>query len=160
MQYKTRLDVHQIDSINLGMYRSPFDKIVDLGGIEVAPVDQSGYVWKFTHPASGEKGRLLHMEGYLGDQPVVISARGMAYMITRQHFTLALAFPSPPRGMWLTDSNHKILPREDLSFLPPGWPREMIKKVIRLRFHKIIIIDESFLLRQIGLRSPDSPQRL
>ena len=160
MQYKTRLDVHQINSINLGMYRTPFDKIVDLGGIHVEPADRSGYVWKFAHPGSGEKGRLLHVEGYLGEQGVVISGRGMAYMITRQHYTLALAFPSPPRGMWLTDANHKILPREDDSFVPAEWPKGLIKMVIRLRFRKIIIIDESFLLRQIGLRTPDSPQRL
>lgn len=160
MQYKTSLDVHQIESINLGMYRSPFDKIIDLGGIQIEPADRSGYVWKFDHPGSGEKGRLLHMEGYLSERGVVISGRGMAYMITRQHYTLALAFASSPRRMWLTDSNHKILPREDVSFLPPEWPREMIKKVIRLHFRKIVIIDESFLLRQIGLRSPDSPQRL
>ncbi len=79
-------------------------------------------------------------------------------MITRQHFALALAFPSPPHTMWLTDANHKILPREDVSFLPAEWPREMVKKVIRLRFRKIIIIDESFLLRKIGLRTPDGPQ--
>lgn len=158
MQYRTRLDVHRIDSINLGMYRSPFDKIVDLGGILIEPADQSGNVWKFAHPASGEKGRLLHVEGYLGERGVVMSGRGMAYIITRQHFALALAFPSPPRGIWLTDANHKVLPRDDVSFLPSEWPRGMIKKVIRLRFRKIIIIDESFLLRQIGLRSPDSPQ--
>lgn len=158
MAQKTQLDVHQISSVNLGIYRAQFDRIVELGGIRIQPTDETGCIWKFAHPDSGERGRLLHVEGYLGGNGVVMSGRGMAYLITRQRFALALAFPSAPRTMWLTDANHKKLPRDDESLLPGGWPQEMIKSVIRLRFRKILIIDEAYLLRQIGLRSPDGLQ--
>lgn len=157
MQHKTRLDVHRINSVNVGIYRAKFNQVVDLGGIKLVPDDRTGCVWQFSHPGSGERGRMLHVDGYLGDNSVVMSGKGMAYMITRQQFALALAFPNSPRTMWLTEGNHKILPKNDVGMFPPEWPREMIKSVIRLRLRKIVIIDESFLLRQIGLRTPDSP---
>jgi hypothetical protein len=154
MPSKTRLDVHQIQSVNIGLYRTAFDKIVDLAGFQIQPTDQSGWVWEFQRPDSGGPGRLLHVEGFLSGGGVTISVEGTAYMITRQHFTLALAFPSAPRNMWLSDSNHKVLPKDDELSLPAGWPRELVAKVIRSRFRKVVIIDESFLLQKIGLRTP------
>ena len=156
MQRKTRLDVHQIQAVNLGMFRSAFDRIVELSGFQMQPGDNTGCVWNFQHPESGERGRLLHVEGYLGKGGINISVNGMAYLITRQHFTLALAFPSAPRTMWLTDSNHKVLPNGGEKQFPAEWPKEMIKRVIRSRFRKVVIIDESYLLQKIGLRTPAS----
>ncbi len=154
MPSKIRLDVHQIQAVNIGLYRTAFDKIVNLSGFEIRPADQSGCVWEFQRPDSGGPGRLLHVEAFLSGGGVTMSVEGTAYMITRQHFTLALAFPSAPRNMWLNESNHKVLPKDDESSLPPGWPPELVAKVIRSRFRRVVIIDESFLLRKIGLRAP------
>ena len=151
---KNRLDVHQIDSTNLGLYRDSFDRVVELSGFQLQPVQGSGYIWEFQHPPSNERGRLLHVEGFLRDSGMAMSVKGTAYLVTRQDFTLALAFPTSPRSLWLTDGKYKVIPKDEERAYPSAWPHEMVAKIVRSRFRKVVIIDESYLLRMIGLRTP------
>ena len=150
-----KIDIHQIQSVNLGIIRTPFDRVMEVSGFSVRPVEGDASVWDFHHTASGEKGRLLHMEGFLGKRPVAVNGRGQAYLITRQGFTLALMFPSAPRRMKLNQANFKVLPPIAGKHYPQAWPAEMVSKVIRSRFRTIVLLDEAYLLKKIGLREPD-----
>ncbi len=154
MVRKNRLDVHQIDTTNLAVYRDSFDRVMELSGFQLKPVPGTNFVWEFQHPPTSERGRLLHVEGYLRDGNVSMSVNGIAYMITRQDYTLALVFPTSPRTVWLTESNHKVLPKDGQKAYPATWPKELVAKIIRFRFRKLVIIDESYLLQLIGLRAP------
>ena len=149
---KNRLDVFPVHATNLGVLRDPFDKVVELSGFQLKPVGNSHCIWDFQHAESQEKGRLLHVEGFLGGGLVSMSVSGTAYMVTRQDFTLALLFSSQPRGMWLNDAKYKVLPKDESKFFPPEWPKEIISRIIRARFRTVVILDESVLLKKIGLR--------
>lgn len=152
MLRKNRVDVHNVQSTNLGIYREPFDKVVELTGFRLTPVQNSHCIWDFQHSESNEKGRLLHVQGFLAGGMVTMSARGTAYMVTRQNFTLALLFSSPPRGMWLSEEKFKVLPKESSRAYPPDWPQDLISKIIRARFRTVVILNEAALLEKIGLR--------
>lgn len=152
MLRKNRLDVFPVHNTNLGVLRDTFDKVVELSGFHLKPVENSHCIWDFQHAESQEKGRLLHVEGFLGAGLVSMSVRGTAYMVTRQDFTLALLFSTQPKGMWLTEAKYKVLSKEQPKLFPPEWPKEIISRIIRARFRTVIILDESVLLKEIGLR--------
>lgn len=151
---KSRLDVHHVQSTYIGIYREPFDKVMEISGFRLKPVERSNCVWEFHHPGSNERGRLLHVEGFLTEELVSMSVKGTAYMVTRQDYTLALLFSSPARAMWLSQSNYKVLPKDGAGICPEEWPREMVARVIRSRFRTVLVLDEAFLLEKIGLRPP------
>lgn len=153
-QRKNLLDVFKINAVQLGIFRDPFDRVVELEGFVLTPVQGRSEIWEFKNPVTGQRGRLLNVGGYLGDEPVSLNTEGRAYMITRQDFTLALLFPGTPRRIKLNQTRYKIVPGDTgkKSLSPFNWPGELVARVIRLRFRNIFILEEEFLLRQIGLR--------
>ena len=136
----------------LGVFRDRFDRVVELQGFELTPVQGTSEVWNFRNPLSGQRGRLLNVAGYLDDAPISLTTWGRAYMITRQDYTLALLFPGAPRRIKLNQARYKVLDVNTKPPYPRHWPTGLVTRVIRLRLRNIIILDESFLLRQIGLR--------
>ena len=136
----------------LGVFRDRFDRVVELQGFELTPVEGASEVWNFRNPLSGQRGRLLNVKGYLDDAPISLTTRGRAYMITRQDYTLALLFPGAPRRIKLNQARYKVLDVNAKPRYPRHWPTGLVTRVIRMRLRNIIILDESFLLRQIGLR--------
>ncbi len=157
MLRRNRIDVHPVQSTNLGVVRESFDKVVEFSGFQLKQVEHSHCIWDFHHPESNEKGRLLHVEGFFAGGLISMSVRGTAYLVTRQDFTLALFFSSRPRGMWLNEERYKILPRQAGKSFPPEWPLAMVSRIIRARFRTVVILDEAALLEQIGLRPLGTP---
>ena len=151
-----KVDIHQIHSINLGLNRESFERVVDLSGFLLTPFGDTHYIWDFQHPETGEQGRLLHVEGFLGGGGVSFSVKGQAYLITRQGLTLALLFPISSRRKILNPAAYKIIPKTKKKIIPVSWPLEMVSKVIRSNFRQVVIINESFLLEKIGLKTTKS----
>ena len=152
-QRKNLLDIYPVGSGHVGIFRDPFEKVMELEGFELTPTENASEIWEFSHPDSGIRGRLLNVEGFLGDEPVSLTTRGRAYMITRQNFTLALLFPGSPRRLKLSESRFKVVAKDsDPGAVLAAWPAAAIDKVIRHRFRNIVILEEAFLLQQIGLR--------
>ena len=149
---KNLLDVYRVNSYQLGVYRESFDKVMQLEGMELTPYEDVSAVWNFRNPTTGQRGRLLNIGGYLSDEPISLNTKGRAYMITRQDFTLALLFPGVPRRYKLNTTRYKLVPKEKQSVFPENWPEELIVRVIRFRFRNVAILNEGFLLREIGLR--------
>jgi len=153
-QRRNLLDIHRVHDLHLGIYREPFDRVMELGGLELKPVNGAPEVWEFRDPASPLHGRLLNVEGFLHPDPVALTTRGRAYMVTRQDFTLALLLPGAPWRLQLARTRHKPVALEGALPYPGEWPRELVSRVIRARFRTIVILDEAYLLQQIGLRAP------
>lgn len=153
-QRKNVLDVYRVHGHNLGVFREAFDRVMELEGFELMPVAGAPEVWEFRNLASGQRGRLLNVAAFLHPDPVALTTRGRTYMITRQDFTLALLFPGASWRLRLNQTRHKTLALDGRPLFPDQWPRELVSRVIRARFRTIVILNESFLLQQIGLRSP------
>jgi hypothetical protein len=153
-QRKNLLDVYRVHGVHLGVFREAFDRVVELEGFELTPAAGAPEVWEFRNPAAALRGRLLNVPGYLHPDPVALTTKGRAYLITRQDFTLALLFPGAPWRVALNRTRHKAVALDGRLPYPGEWPREMVTRVIRARFRTIVILDESFLLQQIGLRAP------
>ena len=153
-QRKNLLDVYRVQGVHLGIFREAFDRVMELAGFELTPVAGAPEIWEFRDPGSPLHGRLLNVAGYLHPDPVALTTRGRAYMITRQEFTLALLFPGAPWRLHLNRARHKPVALEGRLPYPGEWPRELVTRAIRLRFRTIVILDESYLLQQIGLRAP------
>ena len=153
-QHKNLLDIYRVHGLHLGLFREPFDRVLELKGFQLRPVQGAPEVWEFRDPASGLHGRLLNVEGYLHPDPVALTTRGRAYLVTRQDFTLALLMPGAPRRLQLSRTRHKPVALETGLPYPGEWPREVVTRVIRARFRTIVILDEAYLLQQIGLRAP------
>ena len=153
-QRKNLLDVYAIHGHYLGVFREAFDRVMELEGFELAPVNGAPEVWEFRNPETGQRGRLLNVSGYLHPDPVALTTKGRTYMITRQDFTLALLFPGAPWRLRLNQTRHKPVALDGRLPYPAEWPREMVTRVIRARFRNIVILNEPFLLEQIGLRAP------
>jgi hypothetical protein len=151
---KNLLDVYRLRGVYLGLFREAFDRVLELEGFELTPVAGAPEVWEFRNPEAGLRGRLLNVAGYLHPEPVRLSTRGRAYLITRQDFTLALQFPGLPWRLHLNRTRHKPVALEGRLPYPDDWPRELVMRAIRVRFRTIVILDEAFLLQQIGLRAP------
>lgn len=154
IQRKNLLDVFRLTAGYIGVYRETFDRVTELDGFELTPVGDTSDTWEFRNPMTGQRGRLLDVDGHLSDDPIAINTRGRAYMITRQDFTLALLFPGNPQRIRLNESRYKVLHPEASRrpLFPPEWPEGLVAKVIRMRLRKILILEEIFLLKQIGLR--------
>ena len=143
----------------MGVFRDAFERVMELEGFQLTPVNGAPEIWDFRNPGSELRGRLLDVASYLHSAPVALNTAGRAYMITRQSFTLALLFPGMPKRMRLNETRHKELSLERKRLFPASWPPEMVSRVVRARFRNTIILDEAFLLEQIGLRAPhQSPQ--
>jgi hypothetical protein len=153
-QRKNELDVYRVHEVYLGVFREAFDRVAELQGFELSPVPGAPEVWEFRDPGSLARGRLLNVEGHLHPDPVSLNTRGRAYMITRQSFTLGLLFPGAPWRVRLSRTRHKAVALEGRMPYPDAWPRELVARAIRLRWRTVVILDESYLLQQIGLRAP------
>ncbi len=152
VQRKSLLDVFQFHDHHLGLFRESFDRVVELAGFELTPVEGVAEVWNFRGPRSGQRGRLIDVSGFLFEVPVALTTRGRAYMITRQDFTLALLLPGAPQRLKLTDIKYSVVQPRRRRPYPEQWPAELVTRVIRYRWHNIVILNEAYLLRQIGLR--------
>ena len=152
MQAKNRLDIYKINDVRLGVFREPFDRVGELAGYSVRAVADNPTCWEFSNKETNEHGRLLDVTGLLCGKHVKLTSKGMAYMVTRQGFTLALLFPGAPRKIRLNAVRFSILKEEKNFAYPQDWPREMIARVIKVRFRHVVIINEKYLLSQIGLR--------
>ncbi len=150
---KNLLDVYPVAGRHLGIFREPFERVQALHGLELRPVEAQPECWDFNNPLSGERGRLLSMGAFLSTAPITLNTQGRAYMVTRQDYTLALLFPGAPKRIKLNETRHTILVGSRGSPYPQEWPEGLVQQVIRLRFRTIVILDEVFLLRQIGLRA-------
>lgn len=153
-QRKNILDIYRVHGHRLGVFRDAFERVMELRGFELTPVNGAPEIWNFRSAESGLRGRLLDVASYLDPEPVSLNTTGRAYMITRQDYTLALLFPGAPSRMRLNETRHTVVPPERMPSLPALWPREMIARVIRTRFRNTVILNEAFLLEQIGLRAP------
>lgn len=156
-QRKSLLDVFPFDPFHLGVYRESFDRVAELAGFELTPVEGATEMWNFRNLKSGQRGRLLDVAGFLSDAPVALSTRGRAYMVTRQDFTLALLFPGAPWRIKLSQAKYKVVTAATRPQCPNAWPEKLVTRVIRFRFRNIVIVDEEFLLQQIGLRGSLHP---
>ena len=145
-QRNNLLDVYRVQGVYLGILREAFDRVVELKGFRLTPVAGAPEVWEFRDPAASLRGRILNVAAYLQPDPVAL--------ITRQDFTLALLFPGAPWRVNLNRTRHKPVALDGRLPYPDGWPPGLVTRVIRLRFRTVAILDESFLLRQIGLRAP------
>jgi hypothetical protein len=153
-QLKNLLDVHRVHDRYLGLPRDAFERVSELGGFQLTPVNGVPEVWDFRGPATSLRGRLLDVSAHLYGDPVALTSKGRAYMITRQDFTLALMLPGAPWRLRLNETRHKQAPPGARTRLPPAWPPELVTRVIRARFREIVVLNEQFLLEQIGLRAP------
>jgi hypothetical protein len=153
-QRKNLLDVYLVHGVYLGIFREAFDRVMELEGFELTPVAQAPEVWEFSNPGAALRGRLLNIAAYLHPGPVALTTRGRAYLITRQNFTLALLLPGSPWRLHLNRTRYKPVALDGRLPYPEDWPRELVSQVIRTRFRTVAILDEAFLLQQIGLRPP------
>ena len=158
MDQKNRLDLHQIDHVHVGIFRESFERVAPLNGYVLQPLPDVSCTWEFRSSEGSERGRLLDVAGYLADSRVALSARGLLYMTTRQGFTLALLFPAGPRRLRLSEARYKVVGGDPASLAPAGWPEAPITRVIQVRWRKVLLLDEKFLLGLIGLR-PNVLQR-
>ena len=153
IQRKFLLDVFKCRNLYLGVYREPFTRVMELTDLELISVEGASEIWSFRQTLGGLRGRLIDVVGYLHDDPISLNGHGQTYMITRQDYTLALLFPGSPFQINLNEVRHKELNKEEKSYYPSAWPKEMVSRVIRYKWKNIIILDEAFLLKQIGLRA-------
>ncbi len=153
MQNKNRLDIHKIDNVRLGIFREPFDRVGELAGCSIRPVSGDSSCWDFTNEVTNDRGRLLDVAGMLTGSHITMTSSAVAYMVTRQGYTLALLFPGAPRKLKLNRVRFQLVKDEQKYQYPPGWSRDLIARVIRLRFRNIVIIDENYFLSRIGLRN-------
>ena len=153
-QRKNLLDVYCVHGARLGIFREAFDRVLELEGFQLTPVVNTPEVWEFRNPALSLHGRLLNVAGFLHPDPVALNTKGRAYLITRQDFTLALLFQGAPWHLQLNRTRHKAMAVEGRLPYPERWPGELVTRVIRARFRTIVILDEAYLLQQIGLRGP------
>ena len=152
-QRKNLLDVYQVGANRVGIFRESFERVMELDGFELTPSGEVHEIWDFTNSISGLRGRLINVEGYLGDSTLTLTTQGRAYLVTRQEFTLGLLFPSAPRRLKLSEIRYRVLPdKEQRAALPLLWPVGAVDRVIRHRFRNIIILEDGFFLEQIGLR--------
>jgi len=152
IQRKFLLDVFKYRNLRLGVYREPFTRVMELTALELIPVEGTSEIWGFRRKGEGLRGRLIDVVGYLHDDPISLNGQGRTYMITRQDYTLALLFPGTPTQINLNEIRHKELKKEETSTYPAEWPQETVSRVIRYKWNNIIILDEAYLLKQIGLR--------
>jgi len=153
IQRKFLLDVFKCRNLYLGVYREPFTRVMELTDLELISVEGASEIWRFRQTAGGLRGRLIDVVGYLHDDPISLNGHGRTYMVTRQDYTLALLFPGSPFQINLNEARHKELNKEEKTYFPSSWPPEMVSRVIRYKWKNIIILDEAFLLKQIGLRA-------
>lgn len=150
MRNRFKLDVHAIQGINLGIFRDAFHQVFFLEGQTLTPVKGEPFIWNFKK--SGERGRILDVEGYLRNKQLPLALGRMGYSITRQGFTLVLLFSEAMETLNLNTHTYKVLEIPEEKIWPNAWPSEMLVQVIRHRFKKVAVADETALLKIIGLR--------
>ena len=155
-QRKNLLDIYQSQDFYLGIHREPFYRVASLTGLELRPVEGTSEVWQFRQPSGGLQGRLIDVTGYLHDKPIEFGGDGKTYMVTRQDFTLALLFSGNPWRINLNEVRYKELELNPGKFFPSDWPAGLVSRVIRHKWRNILVLNESFLLKQIGLRTSSS----
>ena len=146
------LDVFRFQNQYLGIYPQAFDQVSMISGMQVQPVEDSQVVWDFRFPRLGKRGRLLDTVGLLEDDEIQLSTQAVAYMITRQSYTLALLMPGTPQQYKLAVDAIKPLNLDQLH-LPSHWPEDIFSQAMRFHMRKIALLDEQKLLTQIGLRT-------
>ncbi len=60
--------------------------------------------------------------------------------------------PGAPRRIRLSETRHRVLPKDGKRVWPAHWPEELVARVIKVRWRTVVILDEGYLLRRIGLR--------
>ena len=148
------LDIYPVHGCWLGIFREAFDRVLELRGFQLTPVPDVPEVWNFRVPEPALRGRLLDIAAFLRPDPVALTTKGRTYLITRQDYTLALLLPGAPWRLNLSRTRHKPVALDGRLPYPDTWPRELVTRVIRARFRTVVILDEAFLLQQIGLRAP------
>ena len=145
-----RLDIHRIGDIHLGIFREPFDRVIPLDGFQLRPLGSALTIWNFQHPATGAQGRLMDVAGFLQEDHVMLSDRGLAYMVREHGRMLALMLPRAPRKIKLTQANYKMVPHKDEEHMcPDNWPRGLVGRVIRNWMQVVVIVDEKYLLSRL-----------
>ena len=152
-QRKNLLDIYRVGANRVGIFRESFERVMELDGFELTPSGEVHEIWNFTNALSGLRGRLINVDGFLGDSPLTLTTRGRAYLVTRQDFTLGLLMPGAPRRLKLSEIRYRVLPdKEQRAALPLLWPVDAVDRVIRHHFRNIIILEDRYFLEQIGLR--------
>ena len=153
MSRASRYDVHRIQNVQLAVNRESFDQVTDLKGFHLRPT-ASSYLWDFQHGPSGNKGRLLHVEGFLGGPTISLQPSGQAYLVSLKGKTLALLFPGQPKRLKLVLSHYRAIPLEKFKGLPPAWPPEIADKIFRVRLRDLVIMNEYYLLETMQQKQP------
>jgi len=140
-----RYDVYRIQNVHLGVAREAFDRVVNLSGFQLRPTDQP-YLWDFRHSHGGERGRLLHVEGFLGGTSIALLPGSQAYLVEHKGKTRGLLFPPTPKRMRVNYEAHRVVPLEKLKGFPSHWPKQLVSKVLRVRIRDLVLLDQAFLL--------------
>ena len=149
----SRYDIHRIQNIQLAVHRESFDQVTDLAGYQLRPTAEP-FLWDFQHNRSGNKGKLLHVEGFLGGSSIALQPHGQAYLVAMKGKTLGLLFPGVPKRMKLIPSHYRAIALEKYKGLPQDWPREIAEKILRVRMRELIFLNEFFLLDIAQQKTP------
>ena len=141
----TRLDIHPVEDIQLGIFRDPFERVETLSGYLLRPSKLSPVVWGF-RKGSAPAGYLMDVAGHLLSSYATFPQNGTVYLLNHKGHRMGLLFPPPSYSLDLTRTKVKILPGETPALYPEGWPGKLVTAVIRYRFRKVIVLNERFLL--------------
>jgi hypothetical protein len=95
---------------------------------------------------------LLSVAGFLQDTRVRLSAGGLAYILRDHGRLLALHLPPHPKRLKLTEANYKVVqPKDGQPLYPESWPKGLVVRVIRSWLHRVVIVDERYLLARLTL---------
>jgi hypothetical protein len=110
-------------------------------------------VWRYTDPQSNRSGVVLNVPGLLNGGAMSISTRGWLYEVEREGRLAALFLPGSPKRLKLAEKGYRVLAPEAsrTPLLPQGWPKEAVKRVIRVRFSTIVVLSAEYLLAQVPL---------
>lgn len=146
-------DIHRIQNVHLAVNRQSFDNVVDLAGFQFRPTHLP-YLWEFQHTGLHQKGRLVHVAGFLGGNAIAMQPKAQIYLVDRNSKAEGLIFPSPAKRMRINLEAHRTLSLDGYKGLPKEWPLEMVEKIIRVRMREIVLLKENFLLELNRQKQP------
>lgn len=115
--------------------------------LDLSPTPRSPVVWRYRDP-DGREGRLLNVVGWLDGGLVSVSTRGTLYLRKGGGMDLALYLPEAPKRVELGPKPPKVLSPEGRKkpLVPPQWPKEAVRQVIRYRLRTILLLNEDLLV--------------